>query len=283
MSDTLMRIGDFSRRVGVGAELLRAWERRYGLPRPTRTAQGVRLYSDDDERLVRAMRRALARGVPAAEAARLASAEEPPVAAGAGGGELAVLGDRLRDALGRLDDAGAHDALDRLFGAYSVDTALSEVVLPYLVELGERWECHEIGVGDEHFASNLIHGRLLSLARKWDAGRGPRALLACPPGEQHTIGLVCFGLALRGHGWLITYLGADTPVGAVGQVADAVKPARVVLASVSADAFASERDAIAELAARMPVALGGAGAQHCAVDGAAVLPGDPVGEAARLG
>jgi MerR family transcriptional regulator, light-induced transcriptional regulator len=283
MSDTLMRIGDFSRRVGVGAELLRAWERRYGLPRPTRTAHGVRLYSDDDERLIRAMRRALARGVPAAEAARLAIEEEPAVAPTAAGVELAALRDRLRDALGRLDDADAHDALDRLFGAYTVDTALSEVVLPYLVELGERWACHEIGVGDEHFASNLIHGRLLSLARKWDAGRGPRALLACPSGEQHTIGLLCFGLALRGRGWLITYLGADTPVAAVAQVADAVRPAQVVLASVSANAFAVQRDAIAELAARMPVALGGTGAQAASVEGAAVLPGDPVGEAARLG
>jgi MerR family transcriptional regulator, light-induced transcriptional regulator len=284
MSDTLLRIGAFSRRVGVSVELLRAWERRYGLPAPARSARGVRLYSAADERLVRSMRRAVARGVPAAEAARLAAQDRDGDApAPSSGGELAALRDRLRDALADLDDACAQDVLDRLFGAFTVDAALAEVVLPYLEELGERWECGEIGVGDEHFASNLIHGRLLSLARKWDEGQGPRALLACPPGEQHTLGLLCFGLALRARGWLITYLGADTPTGAVAKVAEALKPAQVVLASVSPEMFAAERGALAELAARIPVALGGSGAGPAAVKGAAVLGGDPVTEAARLG
>ena len=36
-------------------------------------------------------------------------------------------------------------------------------------------------------------------------------MLACPSGELHDLGLICFGIALRGHGWRITYLGADTP------------------------------------------------------------------------
>jgi DNA-binding transcriptional MerR regulator len=283
MPDTLVRIGDFSRRVGVSVDLLRAWERRYGVPRPLRTGSGVRLYGARDERLVRVMRRALAAGVPAAEAARLAAHGNGESPQAESGGELDALRNRLRDALADLDDACAQDVLDRLFGAFSLDTALSEVILPYLEDLGERWECHEIGVGDEHFASNLIHGRLLSLARKWDEGRGPRALLACPPGEQHTIGLLAFGLALRGRGWLITYLGADTPMGAVGQVAEAVKPAQVVLASVSRAPFAAQRSALAELAVRMPVAVGGAGAEAGAVEGVTVLAGDPVSEAARLG
>ena len=39
----LLRIGELSRRAGVSPELLRAWERRYGLLRPTRTPGGLRL------------------------------------------------------------------------------------------------------------------------------------------------------------------------------------------------------------------------------------------------
>jgi MerR family transcriptional regulator, light-induced transcriptional regulator len=285
MPDTLVRIGAFSRRVGVSVELLRAWERRYGLPRPSRTGHGVRLYGEADERLVRSMRRALAQGIPAAEAARLAAEGEADAGASQpdGAGELGALHNRLRDALADLDDACAQEVLDRLFGAYSVDTALSEVILPYLADLGERWASDEIGVGEEHFASNLILGKLLSLARKWDEGHGPRALLACPPGEQHTIGLLSFGLALRGRGWLITYLGADTPYSAIAQVADAVRPAQVVLSSVRGETFAGNDGALAELAGRMPVALAGVGAAAGAVDGVAVFGGDPVSEAARLG
>ena len=119
-------------------------------------------------------------------------------------------------ALDRFDDAGAQAALDRLIGALSFETVAREVILPYLRELGDRWERGEASVAQEHFASIVIRGRLLALARGWDRGTGPRALLACAPGEQHELGLIVFGLALRQHGWGITYLGADTPIETLG-------------------------------------------------------------------
>jgi MerR family transcriptional regulator, light-induced transcriptional regulator len=285
VADGYLAIGLFSRRVGVSVDLLRAWERRYGIPQPARTANGRRLYSDSDVRLVTAMRHAVARGIPAGEAARLAAATPPRTAVSIdGGGELSALRARLRDALTGFDDARAQEELDRLFGAYTVDTAVSEVILPYMRELGERWESNEIGVGHEHFASNVIHGRLLSHARKWDEGQGPLALLACPSGELHTIGLLCFGLALRTRGWRITYLGSDTPAATLIDLADVLRPARIVLASVRGETYLDARAMLCDLARRAPVSLGGAGARAAAVAdlGADVLEGDLVTEVARL-
>jgi MerR family transcriptional regulator, light-induced transcriptional regulator len=283
MSHSYQQIGPFSRRVGVSADLLRAWERRYGVPRPSRTANGVRLYSSADERLVEAMRRALAQGIPAAEAARLAADQQPP-SAGDPSAVLAAVARRLAAALHQFDDAGAQDQLDHLFGVYGTDTALSRVILPYLHQLGEQWACGEVGVGHEHFASNLIHARLLSLARKWDQGRGPLALLACPSGELHTIGLLSFGLALRMRGWRITYLGADTPIAAIATSVQALKPTKVVLASLRSEVYLGVADELAELAESAPVALGGAGVgSKLAADlGAALLADDPITEAARV-
>jgi DNA-binding transcriptional MerR regulator len=121
-----LSIGEFSRRVGVDSELLRAWERRYGVPSPARTANGRRLYSDADERAVDAMRDARARGLPAAEAARHAlSMPNLPPPLHAADGDLPAARKRLRQALSRYDEAGGQDELDRLFGAYSIDAALS--------------------------------------------------------------------------------------------------------------------------------------------------------------
>ena len=34
---------------------------------------------------------------------------------------------------------------------------------------------------------------------------------SAPFGEQHDLGLLAFGLALRGRGWRIVYLGPDAP------------------------------------------------------------------------
>ena len=107
---------------------------------------------------------------------------------------------------------------------------LDGVVLPLLHELGDGWERGEISIAQEHFASNLLRGRLLGLARGWDRGSGPRAVLACPPGERHDLGLVIFGLALREHGWRITFLGADTPPETVVDTGAGRTTAAVVLA-----------------------------------------------------
>ena len=67
------------------------------------------------------------------------------------------------------------------------------------------------------------------------AAAGPhRAVLACVPGERHTLGLIAFGLALHDLGWRITYLGADAPVRAAGHAADAVAADVVVLSGSTA-------------------------------------------------
>src|SRR5215216_3949941 len=108
-----LRIGELSRRSGVSNELLRAWERRYGLLLPTRSDGGYRLYSAQDERRVAAMRAHLARGLSAAEAARLTLDEDADDMPSSTTPVLARGIQQLRAALDELDEASAHAALDR--------------------------------------------------------------------------------------------------------------------------------------------------------------------------
>ena len=72
----LLRIGELSRRLGVSDHVLRAWESRYGLLQPVRSAGGFRLYSEADESRVRRMQTHLAHGLSAAEAARAVLGED---------------------------------------------------------------------------------------------------------------------------------------------------------------------------------------------------------------
>src|SRR5215213_8272818 len=134
-----VRIGELSRRTGVSPELLRAWEQRYGLLRPLRSAGGFRLYSAQDERRVAVMRSHLERGLSAAEAARLTVDQEGGTAPRRDTPELEQGAAELLAALDRFDETGAQAALDRLLSAYSAEVVLREVVLPYLRELGDRW------------------------------------------------------------------------------------------------------------------------------------------------
>lgn len=279
-----IRIGELGRRVGLKPELLRAWERRYGVLRPARTGGGLRLYSAADERRVRVMQARIANGLSPAEAARLALAEESGAAADPGGPPLEQYAQRLHSALDSFDADEANAALDRLLASFVVDTVLAEVVLPYLHELGERWEAGSATVAQEHFASNLLRARLAALARGWESGGGPLALLACAPGELHDLPLLVFGLALRARGWRIAYLGANTPGESVAEAARELDPALVVVSSMLRSRF---RDAAAELAAvaqTRPLAVAGSGASESLAEslGCDWLMDGPVAAADRI-
>jgi DNA-binding transcriptional MerR regulator/methylmalonyl-CoA mutase cobalamin-binding subunit len=278
----LLRIGELSRRSGVSPELLRAWERRYGLLRPTRSAGGLRLYSNDDLERVRAMQRHLASGVAAAEAATLAAQPEEAADTSQPPADSARA---LAEALSAFDEPRAQAVLDSLLATSTLDTLLGSVVLPYLADLGDRWARGDAPVAEEHFASSVVRGRLLGLARGWGRGLGPRIVLACAPGEQHDLGLIAFGLALRSRGWRIVYLGADTPVRSVADAAHASDPQFVVVSAVTPERFLGIADALRGLASGHALCLGGAGA-GTELDipqlDALRLGGDPIEEAERL-
>jgi methanogenic corrinoid protein MtbC1 len=230
------------------------------------------------------MRQHLADGLAAAEAAALA------LRAGVGDAvtpmELSpeAVRDDLADALDRYDEPRAQAILDRLLAVVTVDTVLSEVVLPYLQELGERWLRGDASVAQEHFASSVVRGRLLGLARGWGLGLGPTAVLACLPGEQHDLGLIAFGLALRSRGWRIVYLGSDSPIETVEEVCRQLDPSLVVLAAASSERVAPVVSELRALAGLYRLALGGAAAGNDALEdsGALALSGDPIVEAARV-
>jgi MerR family transcriptional regulator, light-induced transcriptional regulator len=283
MSAGYLRIGEVSRRTGVTRELLRAWERRYGLLEPIRSSGGFRLYGDDDLRRVAAMQRHLADGLSAAEAARFAQlpvAPRPELAAATPGEAI----EQLLDALAAFDADAAHAVIDSRLAAYSLPAFLSDLVLPCLRELGLRWEDGRATIAQEHFASSLLHGRLLGLTRSWDAGEGSRALLACAPGEQHDLPLLVFGIALRELGWRVTYLGQDTPVLTLAEAARDLEPHVVVVSAHAGSQFDGAREQLRALAARHRVAIGGAGStpELARAIGAELLLGDPVGAAAEL-
>jgi len=312
----MMRIGELSRRVGVRPETLRAWERRYALAEPQRTASGYRLYSAADEARVRAMTRLIDQGISAAEAARLARAAPKGVErdgtgateagrAAPAGAALAVplapervgagasapapaqtpvlqqLEDELIEALAAYDDAAAQEVVDSAFARFALDVVVGSLLLPVLSTIGERWADGRLTVGQEHFATELVRGRLLAIARGWGAGDGPLALLACPPGERHDVGLIAFGLALHRRGWRIAFLGANAPVATISDTAEQLHPDAVVIAAHDESPLRAAAPELRQLARHHAVLLGGdgAGPQIAASVGAVELGDDAIAAA----
>jgi DNA-binding transcriptional MerR regulator len=281
----LIRIGELSRRTGVSPEVLRAWERRYGLFAPERTEGGFRLYSAADVARISAMKRLLAEGVSAGEAAhRIAASQGEEPRSTPDQSLLKARRDALQYALLSYDESNAHAVIDHILMEFDAEILMRSVFLPLLAEIGELWEEGRISVAEEHFASNLIRRRLSGLARGWEDGIGPRALLACPPDEEHDIPLLMFGIALGNRGWRITYLGPRTPTADLLKAIESLRPRIVVLGSPREDAYSDLIAPLSNLPHDLHVAIGGAGATADLAErmGALLLEGDPISAAARV-
>jgi len=285
--ESLIRIGELARRAGVPAATLRAWERRYGVVEPCRGSSGYRLYTEGDERRLRSMADLIDQGLAPAEAAarvlRGGTSTRPPSPPAATAGAAGVRSELL-DALLAFDGGAAERLIDRALAVLSSDAFVADVVLPILRDLGDGWASGEVSVAQEHFASGLLRGRMLGLARSWGDGGGPLALLACAPGELHDLGLVAFGLVLRGRGWRIAFLGADAPIGTIRACAEELEPDVVVVCALTEAAFDGVAGELTKLAARSSLLLAGAGAGERLADrvGAKALSDDPVGAAHSL-
>ena len=280
-TDPRWRIKEFSAIVDVSEATLRAWERRYGLLDPERSSGGFRLYSAVDEMRIRAMQAHMADGVSPAQAAALAIAETagkivPP-------GRPGDLVPELIAAAQGYDATSFDQLLDAAF-SFGRLVAIRDVVLPALVQIGERWERAQMAISHEHFSSHLIERRLLALAQGWESGDGPLAVLACPAGERHTLGLVCFGLMLSDQGWRIAYLGADTPIEEIVALSRSTDPNAIVLCARDSVHLTDNAEGIRELGRQRHTIVGGEGASAEIARrlSAHLAEGDPVDTALRL-
>lgn len=227
-------IGLVSTLTGLSVDVIRAWERRYGLPRPARTMGGHRLYRPRDVALLRRAAALRAQGLTAAAACAQALAEAtqaPPVPETIAGSALTErLSDRLHDAAATLDAAQAGAVLSEAGALLDVATLWRQIMAPALNRLGTDWAHGTLTPAPEHLLSSLVRGRLWALLEAIPRLPGaPGALLGAAPGERHDLPPLMLALLLSRAGWAVTYLGADTPAEAWEEAVRTLQPRLIVV------------------------------------------------------
>lgn len=160
-----------------------------------------------------------------------------------------------------------------------VNAAITGVVLPFLNGLGQAWERGDCSVASEHFASQVTRSWLTAAAVS-DPDAPSTAMdpvvLACPPGERHDLGLLCFHVLLVRSGVPSRFLGSDTPLPGLANVCRAIGASGVVVAATRPRVFEAHAGALRTLARHYPLAIGGAGADAELAErvGATFLPAD---------
>jgi DNA-binding transcriptional MerR regulator/methylmalonyl-CoA mutase cobalamin-binding subunit len=217
--------------TGVNAVTLRAWERRYGLIRPHRTAKGHRLYTtaqvEEIQRVLALMRDGVAIGQVSDALRTAAAAPEKPR-----NGAWASYRKRMAAAIAAFDEQALEALYEETLSLHPVDRVNRMLLMPLLEELGGRWSTVAGGVAEEHFFSAYMRNKLgARFHHRRALPEGPKLLLACVPGEQHEIGLFMFALAAHDAAMRVVFLGANVPVAESGAAARRARCDAVVLSS----------------------------------------------------
>jgi len=292
-------IGQAAIRAGVSVPLLRAWERRYGIVRPERTASGYRLYDEASIARVRAMRVLVDAGWSPSQAARHIEVEGgvlPPMAAPGGPESTSSTAEsfprppdrrQAADFVGSaaaMDETRVESILDDILASGSFERAVDDRLMPALRALGEAWAAGEVSVAAEHAASHAVLRRLSAAFEAAGTGAvGRPVLVGLPPGSRHELAALAFATAVRRRGVGVVYLGPDVPLQSwVDAVRRTKAQAIVIGAPTTNDLGPAQEVARVGLALDgVVVAIGGAAATSVALDDVLRLP-DGIGPAAKV-
>ncbi|MFK7801683.1 MAG: MerR family transcriptional regulator [Anaerolineae bacterium] len=238
--------------TGLKPDTLRAWERRYGLPNPHRTAGGHRLYSQRDVDLLKWLINRQEEGLSISRAVDLWNqiegegrdplkeaksrstqhAETSPTIAPVRNDNLATLRQSWIEACYDFDERRADSVLAEAFALFPTETVCFRLLQRGLAEIGMGWYEGHVTVQQEHFASALAIRRLETMmASTPPPTRNGRILTACPADERHTFSLLLITLLLRRNGWDVVYLGANVPGERLASTLDQAEPHLVLLAA----------------------------------------------------
>jgi DNA-binding transcriptional MerR regulator len=204
-----------ARQSGLSPDVIRIWERRYAVVAPLRGPRGARLYSLEDVHRLRLLGQLVASGRRIGDiapfdirrlealAAQASFRTSRPAPEGAAEGLLRNLE--------RWDAAALQQALGEALVALGGRVFVRQVAAPLLTEMGRRWEKGLLSVADEHLVSGLLRNLLGAAMQTRAPARGPRLLLATPPGERHELGLVMAALVALDAGCAVYLLGSEVP------------------------------------------------------------------------
>lgn len=264
-------------KTGIAADTLRAWERRYGLPVPQRTAGGHRLYSDRDIETIKWLLARQEEGLSISRAVdlwneQIASGADPladsvsrsvssplAIVPPAADTTLASLRADWIEACQDFDEITAEQILNQAFSVFPIEAVCTDLIQKGLSEIGELWYENRLSVQQEHFASNLAMRRLDALLSAAPPPTRPETVLVgCPADEWHTFTPLLLSLFLRRRGYRVVYLGANVPASRITETTRDIKADLIVLVAQQLTSAATLQHAALTLANKdKAVAFGG--------------------------
>ncbi|MFN3705943.1 MAG: MerR family transcriptional regulator [Thermoflexales bacterium] len=247
-AEPVFNVKAVSLQADIDPATLRAWERRYGIPNPSRNSSGYRLYSMRDVAILRWLKAQLQNGLTISKAVALLRSLEAAnghaTADADSQARLPASWQRLHDELIAaamdFDELRIEQTLSEAFALFPVEDVCTQLIYPTLTTIGEMWQAGEVSVSVEHFITNVFRRRLLALMASAPMPHWPgRIVAACAPGELHEMGLLTLALFLRRWGFHVIYLGQSLALARLNEALDKIHPDVALLSASTLPTAAS--------------------------------------------
>jgi DNA-binding transcriptional MerR regulator/methylmalonyl-CoA mutase cobalamin-binding subunit len=274
---TLHSVRVVARRTGLTPDLLRAWEKRYQVVQPARSAGGQRNYSDADIERLQLLVKVTAAGRSIGQVAGLGNAELRELAAGDQAADGTVYASEAQDAavdhylevaLGAAENFDA-TLLESTLRAAALqlpsDQALDGVFGPLLLEIGARWEQGRFPPANEHLATTIIRRVLTWMTDFPVTPEHSRTIVIATPATQlHDLGAMLAATVAATSGWRVAFLGASLPADELARATRLAHADTIALSIVYSSDPAHVSNQLRQLRSELPrsvaMVIGGAGA-----------------------
>ena len=264
--------------TGLSKQVIRKWEERYNLVHPKRLENGYRIYSEEDIRKLLKVKALSEQGYSLKQAAKLVEEEshDQGVQAEAAKTVPAKSLPDFNDYVLRLLEKGTtcneielNYILQQAYHRYGLEDFLAQVVQPFLLEVGNRWEKDEWDEYQEAVSSMVVRDYLVQIRRNFKyRDDAPVVIGSCVPHEEHEVPVHILLLQFMMKGWKSILIGASPAPGSIESMVEKIKPQLVLLSATTTIPFERNPkllaglDQFAEQHPHIEFFIGGAGAMQ---------------------
>ncbi|MFC4409058.1 MerR family transcriptional regulator [Chungangia koreensis] len=232
-------ISQVSEITGLSKQVIRKWEERYQLVQPERLENGRRIYNETDVQAFLKVRKLTESGYPVSQAAVIVHTKEPQEVT------YSFKDPEISDYFLQLIEKGTHcDELElnrilkQAHHTLGLSNFLSDLILPFLKEVGDRWEKKEWTEYQESVSSMVVRDYLVQIRRNYPYREdAPLLMGACLPGELHEVQVQILLLQAMMKGWKSFLIGSSPAIGSIEALIEKFKPRIVLLSALTTIPF----------------------------------------------
>lgn len=217
------RIKQVAKLTGLSSEVLRIWEKRYGLLSPRRGPNRYRIYTEEDVEFLKFLVAEMNQGQSIGELATFgkdellvrmtANREDTERTIESVGGKYDPLIMELESNLINFDSQNFENKLNEIIALFPFEEVFHKILVPLQIRVGELWFEGKLGVAVEHYVTSMVRQKLSAVMNHLSSNReGPMLVVCCPPWELHEIGAQTVAYHCLKKGCRVSFLGANLPL-----------------------------------------------------------------------